>query len=97
MERQLIVQRGNNQYFFKHLIAIFDIDFGLFYRLNLELKTGKHYGADVPLSLSVRFNEDIVVRRMCQNGIWSDEERDENLHSYALNNPLIPGEKFLNF
>lgn len=62
------------------------------HRLDINLKSGKHEEATIPLHISVRFDEDIIIRNSyLGNGNWSGEEREDNIHDYSLNNPLIAG------
>lgn len=46
------------------------------------------------LLLSVRFNNDIIVRSSKIAGSWSPDEVTENMDPMAASNPFIAGEKF---
>uniref|UniRef100_A0A1B0D548 Galectin n=2 Tax=Phlebotomus papatasi TaxID=29031 RepID=A0A1B0D548_PHLPP len=64
-------------------------------KLDINLTSGKHELAPVPLTISVRFHEDIIVRNTFhEDGSWGDEEREDNLDAYTVPNPLIAGENF---
>lgn len=62
-------------------------------RLDINLKSGNIESADVALHLSVRFDEDTIVRNSQLNGVWGKEERDENRSQFTVANPLVAGEK----
>lgn len=49
---------------------------------------------DIPLQISVRFDQDAVVRNTRQSGEWGAEERDENRNAFTVGNPLVAGEIF---
>ncbi|XP_037037240.1 galectin-6 [Bradysia coprophila] len=64
-------------------------------RLDIDLKSGKHDDAPIPLQLSVRFTENAIVRNTYRgNNEWFSEERDENRDENANPNPLVAGERF---
>lgn len=62
--------------------------------VNLNLSTGKGSIADIPLHISVRFHEDVILRNSRIEGNWGREEREDNLHEFAQPNPLIAGDTF---
>lgn len=62
-------------------------------RLDLDLKSGKHDDAPIPLRLSVRFLEKAIIRNTYRgNNEWLNEERDEHLDENANPNPLVAGD-----
>lgn len=63
-------------------------------RLDISLKAGNVDDADIPLHLSVRFDEDAIVRNTRLAGAWGDEERDENRHPFTVACPLVAGDRF---
>uniref|UniRef100_A0A1L8DQD9 Galectin n=1 Tax=Nyssomyia neivai TaxID=330878 RepID=A0A1L8DQD9_9DIPT len=64
-------------------------------RVDINLTSGKNEEASVPLTLSVRFHENVIVRNTShEDGSWGVEEREDNLDSYTVPNPLIAGENF---
>ncbi|XP_059612519.1 32 kDa beta-galactoside-binding lectin lec-3 [Phlebotomus argentipes] len=64
-------------------------------RLNINLASGKGEEAPVPLTLSVRFHEDMIVRNTSHDdGSWGHEEREDNLDPFTVPNPMIPGDNF---
>ncbi|GAB0099225.1 Galectin [Sergentomyia squamirostris] len=64
-------------------------------KVDINLSSGKSEEAPVPLTLSVRFHENIIVRNTSyEDGSWGEEERDDNLDPFAVPNPLIAGENF---
>lgn len=67
-------------------------------RIDINLTQGKMGGCPVPLHLSIRFHEDIILRNTKIEEDWGDEERDDNLHGLTTPNPIIPGlKKYLLF
>lgn len=62
--------------------------------LDISLKAGNVDDADIPLHLSVRFDEDAIVRNTRLSGAWGDEERDENRHPFTVACPLVAGDRF---
>lgn len=67
-------------------------------RIDINLAQGKMGGCPVPLHLSIRFHEDIILRNTKIEEDWGDEERDDNLHGLTTPNPIIPGlKKYLLF
>uniref|UniRef100_A0A1B0CFH5 Galectin n=1 Tax=Lutzomyia longipalpis TaxID=7200 RepID=A0A1B0CFH5_LUTLO len=64
-------------------------------RVDINLTSGKGEGAPIPLTISVRFHEDIIVRNTShEDGSWGVEEREDNLDTYTVPNPLLAGESF---
>lgn len=66
------------------------------HRLDINLKNGKDEDSDILLHMSIRFDDDIIVRNTRNNMIWGPEERDDNLHPFTSPNPVIPGNLILN-
>lgn len=68
-------------------------------RIDINFAQGKMSGCPVPLHLSIRFHEDIILRNSKIEEDWGDEEREDNLHGLTAPNPIIPGMKIfiLNF
>lgn len=61
-------------------------------RLEIDLKTGKHEDAPIPLHISVRFSESSIVRNTYRgNNEWFCEERLEHLDQNAISNPIVAG------
>lgn len=61
-------------------------------RLDINFKTDKTNAALIPLHLSVRFEDEIIVRNTkCAYG-WGPEERDRHLSDEAMPNPIVLGE-----
>ncbi|XP_055617698.1 32 kDa beta-galactoside-binding lectin lec-3 [Toxorhynchites rutilus septentrionalis] len=63
-------------------------------RIDINFLTGKTDEADNVLHLSVRFDEDVVVRNSRISGKWGAEERGENLNELTAPNPITIGEIF---
>lgn len=61
------------------------------HRVDINLKSGKDEDANIPLQLSVRFHDDIIVRNTCTDAEWGLEEREANVQSFTAPNPIIPG------
>lgn len=60
--------------------------------LDVRFQSGKHDGNSVPLHISVRFDDDIIIRSYHDEfGEESGEEREENLDEFTVPNPLLPG------
>lgn len=47
---------------------------------------------DIPLQISVRFGDEIIVRNSRLSGEWGADERDENRDQFTVGNPLVAGE-----
>lgn len=65
--------------------------YSCFLSFDISLKNGKHDGANVPLHLSVRFRDNIIVRNSLINQVWGAEEREQNLDAKASRMPLVAG------
>lgn len=64
----------------------------LFYiSFEVNFRNSKDEEAQIALHLSVRFDEDIIVRNTRIDGAWGPEEREENLHPFTTPNPIVPG------
>lgn len=61
------------------------------HRLDISLQNGKADNVNVPLHISIRFSDNVIVRNSRINKIWDREERDENLHPRATRNPIKAG------
>lgn len=60
-------------------------------RVDINFAQGKMSGCPVPLHISIRFHEDIILRNSKIEEDWGDEEREDNLHGLTTPNPIIPG------
>lgn len=61
-------------------------------RLDIDLKSGKHDDAPIPLQISIRFAENEIVRNTYRgSNEWFSEERDENREENTEPNPLVAG------
>lgn len=61
--------------------------------MDIDLKSGKHDDAPIPLQLSVRFSENAIVRNTYRgNNEWLSEEREENRDENVDPNPLVAGD-----
>lgn len=60
-------------------------------RVDINFAQGKINGCPVPLHISIRFHEDIILRNSKIEEDWGDEEREDNLHGLTAPNPIIPG------
>lgn len=63
------------------------------YSFEVNFRNSKDEDAEIPLHLSVRFDQDIIVRNTRINGAWGHEEREDNLHPFTTPNPIVPGTK----
>lgn len=64
-------------------------------RLDVNLSTGKGDEGGIPLHLSTRFDEGMIVRNtLMEDGCWGNEERDEWLIKGDNPMPIVPGEEF---
>lgn len=66
-------------------------------RIDINFAQGKMTGCPVPLHLSIRFHEDIILRNTKVEEDWGSEEREDNLHELTAPNPIIPGLKLYLF
>lgn len=64
-------------------------------RLDVNISTGKTNEGGIPLHLSIRFNEGMIVRNTLNaEAGWGPEEREEWLINQDNPMPLVPGEEF---
>lgn len=64
-------------------------------RLDLNFKSGKTKGDDIILQLSVRFNEQIIIRNTYQQGAWGECEQDDHLVDSSVKNLMVAGLQIL--
>lgn len=57
----------------------------------MNFKSGKTDDDDIIFQLSVRFNEQIVIRNTCHQGAWGESEVGDNLINSDVKNPLVSG------
>lgn len=64
-------------------------------RLQINLRVSKEEICNIGLHLSVRFDEDIIVRNTRINENYGEEEREEHLDEKTERNPIVPGDFFI--
>lgn len=64
-------------------------------RTQINLRANKEAISNIGLHLSIRFDEEIIIRNTLINNEWGEEERSEHLYESTSPNPLVPGDFFI--